>query len=173
LLAIVERNRDIEVAYPVHPNPNIVRPVYEALAGHERIRLMPPLDYQHLIELMKEAFLVLTDSGGLQEEAPVLGKPVLVLRDDTERLEAIEAGTALLVGTNAERIIRETERLLTDRAAYDRMAHAHSPFGDGLAAKRIADILEAFARQDLDRVAQWRWAEGGALVSYTAAPSYA
>lgn len=163
---LAERNADIEIAYPVHPNPNIQRPVRELLQGHERIHLLSPLDYEDLIGLMEESYLVLTDSGGLQEEAPVFGKPVLVLRRDTERPEAIDAGTALLVGTDEERIVSEAERLLSNPVAYQLMAHAHSPFGDGLAAKRIADILLAFGRADLDAVARWRWSEFGNLVPY-------
>ena len=164
--ALVERNPDIEVVYPVHPNPNVQRPVRELLEGHERIHLLPPVDYEDLVGFMDQAYLVLTDSGGLQEEAPVFGKPVLVLRNDTERPEAIEAGTAILVGTDEDRIVRETERLLGDLAAYRQMAHAHSPFGDGLAARRIADILLAFGRQDLAAVARWRWPEVGVLVPH-------
>ena len=164
--ALVHRNPDIEVAYPVHPNPNIQRPVRELLEGQERIHLLPPLDYEDLIGLMEESYLVLTDSGGLQEEAPVFGKPVLVLRRDTERPEAIDAGTAILVGTDVRRILLESERLLGDPAAYQRMAHAHSPFGDGFAAMRIADILLAFGRGDLEAVAQSRWTELGELVPY-------
>ena len=164
--ALVERNPSIEFAYPVHPNPNIQVPVRELLSGHERIHLLPPLDYESLIHLMGECYLVLTDSGGLQEEAPVLGKPVLVLREDTERPEAIDAGSAILVGADTERIVRETEHLLSDPFAYRRMSQAHSPFGDGFAAKRIADILSAFGRDDLDEVARWRWTAGGALVPY-------
>ena len=166
--ALVERNAGIEVVYPVHPNPNIERPVRELLEGHERIHLLAPLDYADLVGLIEESYLVLTDSGGLQEEAPVFGKPVLVLRHDTERPEAIDAGTAILVGTDEGRIIYETERLLSDPAAYQRMALAHSPFGDGFAAMRIADILLAFGRGDLDQVARWRWTQGGKLVPHRA-----
>ena len=166
--ALVERNAGIEVVYPVHPNPNIERPVRELLEGHERIHLLAPLDYADLVGLIEESYLVLTDSGGLQEEAPVFGKPVLVLRHDTERPEAIDAGTAILVGTDEGRIICEAERLLSDPAAYQRMALAHSPFGDGFAAKRIADILLAFGRGDLDEVARWRWTPGGTLVPHGA-----
>lgn len=166
VLALVKRNADIEVVYPVHPNPNVQRPVRELLEGHERIRLLPPLDYEDLVGVMEQSYLILTDSGGLQEEAPVFGKPVLVLRRDTERPEAIEAGTAILVGTDEDRIVREAERLLSDPVAYRLMAHAHSPFGDGLAANRIADILHAFGHDDLDAVARWRWTELGVLVPY-------
>src|SRR5437660_9446785 len=168
--ALVHRNPDIEVAYPVHPNPNIQRPVRELLEGQERIHLLPPLDYEDLIGLMEESYLVLTDSGGLQEEAPVFGKPVLVLRRDTERPEAIDAGTALLVGTDEAAIVANAERLLEDEAAYRRMAQAQSPFGDGVAAKRIADILVAWARRDLASVAPWRWTGSGRLEPYPGAP---
>jgi UDP-N-acetylglucosamine 2-epimerase len=171
--ALVERNADIEVVYPVHPNPNVQRPVRDLLEGHERIHLLPPVDYEDLVGFMDQAYLVLTDSGGLQEEAPVFGKPVLVLRNDTERPEAIEAGTAILVGTDEARIISETERLLGDLVAYQQMAHAHSPFGDGLAARRIADILLAFGRQDLAAVAQWRWPGVGVVVPYPRAADVA
>ena len=169
LRALVEHDPTIEIAYPVHPNPNIQRPVHELLDGHERIHLLHPLGYGELVGLMREAYLVLTDSGGLQEEAPTFGKPVLVLRDDTERPEAIEAGTAALVGTDAGRIVREAERLLSDRRQYDRMARAHSPFGDGFAAARIADILLAYGRRDVDALERLRWAPGEALRPYRAA----
>jgi UDP-N-acetylglucosamine 2-epimerase len=140
--------------------------VRELLSGHERIHLLPPLDYEDLVYLMEDSYLVLTDSGGLQEEAPVFGKPVLVLRHDTERPEAIEAGTAILVGTETDLIIRATERLLTDETEYRRMARAQSPFGDGLAAKRIAEILVAWSRRDLGPVERWRWTGTGGLVPH-------
>ena len=143
LRSLVDHHEDLEVAYPVHLNPNIQVPVRELLSGHERIHLLPPLDYRELVYLMEDSYLVLTDSGGLQEEAPVFGKPVLVLRQETERPEAVEAGTAILVGTETDLIIRATERLLADETEYRRMARAQSPFGDGLAAKRIADVIEA------------------------------
>src|SRR5438445_12195078 len=157
---IVDLNPDVEVAYPVHPNPNIQTPVHELLEGHERIHLVSPLAYDELVGLIGESYLVLTDSGGLQEEAPVFGKPVLVLRSETERPEAVEAGTARLVGTDEQRIVSETQRLLSDPIAYGQMARAHSPFGDGLAAQRIADILLAFGRRDLSAVGRWQWAPG-------------
>jgi len=166
--ALVERNADVEVVYPVHPNPNIQGPVRELLSGHDRIHLLPPLDYEDLVGLMESSYLVLTDSGGLQEEAPVLGKPVLVLRQDTERPEAIDAGTAILVGSDDGRIVCEAERLLSDPVAYQRMALAHSPFGDGFAAQRIADILLAAERGELGQVAQWRWTQGGRLMPHRA-----
>lgn len=166
LRALVSRNDRLEIVYPVHPNPNISGPVHAALGDVERIRLVAPLDYSELVDLMRRSVLVLTDSGGLQEEAPVFGKPVLVLRNETERPEAVEAGTAMIVGTDPGCIVRETERLLSDADAYDAMAQAHSPFGDGFAALRIVDILEAFGRREADAVAQWRWVEGGALLPY-------
>lgn len=163
---LVERDPSIEVVYPVHPNPNIHGPVHELLDDHERVHLVRPLDYEEVVALLSECHLVLTDSGGLQEEAPVFGKPVLVMRDDTERPEAVSAGTAMLVGTDAARIVREAERLLTDPRAYQRMAHAHSPFGDGFAARRIADILVAFGHGRLEAVARWRWSPGSVLAPY-------
>ena len=132
---------DVAVIFPVHLNPN-VRPVMgERLAGLESVALIDPLDYPHFARLLDISTLMLTDSGGVQEEAPALGKPVLVMRETTERPEGIEAGTAKLVGTDADRIVAEAERLLDDAAAYARMARAHNPFGDGKSAARIADLL--------------------------------
>jgi UDP-N-acetylglucosamine 2-epimerase (non-hydrolysing) len=134
---------DIEIVYPVHLNPNVRDPVHEQLSTRDRITLLPPLDYVSLVHLMRAATLILTDSGGIQEEAPSLGRPVLVLRDVTERPEAIEAGCARLVGTNESRIVREASRLLEDPAAYRRMAHIANPFGDGRSSERIAQTLAA------------------------------
>ncbi|MEP2234642.1 MAG: UDP-N-acetylglucosamine 2-epimerase (non-hydrolyzing) [Alteripontixanthobacter sp.] len=129
---------DVAVIFPVHPNPN-VRPVMEvALAGRDNVALIEPLDYPHFVRLMGLADLILTDSGGIQEEAPSLGKPVLVMRNTTERPEGVDAGTALLVATDKDRIVREATRLLDDRAAYEAMATAHNPYGDGQASARIA-----------------------------------
>ena len=141
LKLVAERNPDIQIVYPVHMNPNVREPVYRILGGVENVRLIEPLDYAHFVFLMKRAYLILTDSGGIQEEAPSLGKPVLVMREKTERPEAIEAGVAKLVGTESERIFRETQRLLTDETEYERMAHAANPFGDGKAAQRIVQVL--------------------------------
>lgn len=141
LRRLVERNPDVELVYPVHPNPNVRRPVQEALAGVPRVHLLAPLDYWSLLRLLKRCYFVLTDSGGIQEEAPALGKPVLVMRDITERPEGVRAGTARLVGTSATRILRASETLLRDPAAYARMARAHNPFGDGRAAARIARVI--------------------------------
>jgi UDP-N-acetylglucosamine 2-epimerase (non-hydrolysing) len=163
---LVDRHSEIEVVYPVHLNPNIQQPVREMLSGHERIHLIPPMDYEGLIQTLKDSYFVMTDSGGLQEEAPVLGKPVLVLRRDTERPEAIEAGTARLVGTDATAIISAAERLIVDEQEYRRMAQAKSPFGDGLAAKRIADIVDAWRRKDFSSVDLWRWQGVGELAPY-------
>ncbi len=156
---LVDENAGIEVVYPVHLNPNIQRPVREILSGHERIHLLAPVDYEELVALMSESYLVLTDSGGLQEEAPVFGKPVLVLRRDTERPEAIEAGTALLAGTDEDGIRGLAGRLLRERSLYERMAHAKSPFGDGHASERIADLLVAWKR-DAASVQPFHWSGG-------------
>ena len=125
----------------VHPNPNVSTALRERLEGHPRLSLIEPLDYLDFVALMRDSYLILTDSGGIQEEAPSFGKPVLVLREVTERPEAIEAGVARLVGSDAETITRETRTLLTDQAAYERMARVTNPFGDGHAAERIADLL--------------------------------
>lgn len=141
LRSIADRNPDVELVYPVHLNPNVREPVGRILVGHPRIHLIEPLSYEKFVHLMAAATLLLTDSGGVQEEAPYLGKPALVMRDNTERPEAVEAGTAKLVGTDEARIVTETELLLRDDRAYQAMAHAGSPFGDGHAARRIADIL--------------------------------
>jgi UDP-N-acetylglucosamine 2-epimerase (non-hydrolysing) len=137
---------DIEIVYPVHPNPNVQEPVNRHLAGVENIRLIAPVDYLEFVGWMARAHVILTDSGGIQEEAPALGKPVLVLREKTERPEAVEAGTARLVGTDADRIVRETEILLDDDAEYARRSRVHNPFGDGHASERIREILLADAR---------------------------
>lgn len=139
--ALAEKNNDIQVIYPVHPNPNVMKLAHKMLGNNPRILLLPPLDYVLFIELMKRAYLVLTDSGGVQEEAPALGKPALVLRDETERPEAVEAGVVRLIGTETGRIINEVQRLLDDKDAYLQMARGVSPYGDGRAAERIAQIL--------------------------------
>ena len=131
----------VSVVYPVHPNPNVRVAVAKHLAGLEHAHLLKPLDYLTFVHLMKRAHLILSDSGGIQEEAPGLGKPVLVLRDRTERPEAIMAGTAKLVGTDRGRILEEVDRLLTDQDAYRAMAVAKNPFGDGHASERIVEAL--------------------------------
>jgi UDP-N-acetylglucosamine 2-epimerase (non-hydrolysing) len=135
---------EVQFVYPVHLNPNIQQPVHEILAGLENVLLADPLDYLSLIHLMKSATLVLTDSGGIQEEASGLGKPTLVLREVTERPEGLQAGVLKLVGADPEKIINETTRLLEDEAAYVRMAQATNIFGDGKAAGRIVDALVTF-----------------------------
>jgi UDP-N-acetylglucosamine 2-epimerase (non-hydrolysing) len=141
LLDIVRRNPDVEVVYPVHMNPRVRETVFPLLADEPRIQLTDPVSYRDLVILMKRCHLVLTDSGGIQEEAPVFGKPVLVLREVTERPEAVTAGTVKIVGTDRARIVAETERLLRDVDAYAAMARAISPYGDGMAAERIINHL--------------------------------
>lgn len=141
LSEIAHRNSDVEIVYPVHLNPNVREPVYTMLANHQRVHLLEPMWYLPFSQIMKRAYLVLTDSGGIQEEAPALGKPVLVMRGETERPEAVEAGTVKIVGTGTERIIAETERLLRNERAYTEMANAVSPYGDGHAAERIVAVI--------------------------------
>ncbi|MGQ9491938.1 MAG: non-hydrolyzing UDP-N-acetylglucosamine 2-epimerase [Anaerolineae bacterium] len=144
----------IHIIYPVHRNPNVWESVHQALANRPGISLLPPVDYRSLVYLMQRCKLILTDSGGLQEEAPSLHKPVLVLRETTERPEALAAGATLLVGTDPQRIVSETCRLLNDPAAYARMASAPNPYGDGHAAERIANALLGFVneRQNIQSV---------------------
>ncbi len=146
LRMIVERNPDVMVVYPVHLNPNVRRPVRAILGRTPRVHLIEPLEYLPFVRLMERAYLILTDSGGIQEEAPALGKPVLVMRDKTERPEVVAAGTARLVGTDTDTIVSVTETLLHSAAAYQRMARARNPFGDGHASRRIAAALCRFFR---------------------------
>lgn len=141
LRKIAERD-DVQIVYPVHLNPNVQEPVNRILAGCENIYLIEPQDYLPFVYLMNRAHILLTDSGGIQEEAPSLGKPVLVMRDTTERPEAVAAGTVKLVGTDAASIVSETTRLLDDQQEYQRMSHTHNPYGDGQAAQRISKILQ-------------------------------
>lgn len=138
---IAEQFDSVQIVYPVHLNPNVQNVVYEKLKGKANIHLIDPLDYPYLIWLMDKSYMVITDSGGIQEEAPALGKPVLVLRDVTERQEGIEANTALLVGTETGSIVSAAQRLLTDTDFYESMAKAVNPYGDGKAAQRIISIL--------------------------------
>lgn len=140
LLRIAERG-DVQLVYPVHPNPNVSGPAHQWLGKQANIHLIEPLPYVPFVDLMRQAYLLITDSGGIQEEAPSLGKPVLVLRNKTERPEAVEAGTVKLVGTNEQTIITEATRLLDDPAEYTRMTRVHNPYGDGQASRRIADVL--------------------------------
>ncbi|WP_335965906.1 UDP-N-acetylglucosamine 2-epimerase (non-hydrolyzing) [Galbibacter sp. PAP.153] len=142
LRAIAEQNPDIQIVYPVHLNPNVQKPVYELLSGIPNVKLIDPLSYPAFVWLMEKSYLIITDSGGVQEEAPGLGKPVLVMRDTTERPEAVEAGTVLLVGTNSHKIIQETTSLLKNEDVYNKMSNLHNPYGDGKACKRIVDFIK-------------------------------
>lgn len=144
---LADANADCRFLYPVHPNPNVREVVERLLAGHARIDLVSPLDYGPFIDAMQRATLILTDSGGVQEEAPALGKPVIVLREETERPEAVEEGVVMLVGHDEDRIVAEAQRLLDDPVAYAAMAKGVSPYGDGHASARIASILQAHAAQ--------------------------
>lgn len=139
---LAEEFSDVEFIYPVHLNPNVQEPVKRILKGLDNVKLIEPQSYLPFVGLMNDAYLILTDSGGVQEEAPSLGKPVLVMRDTTERPEAVTAGTVKLVGTNAEDIYREAKKLLSDETAYKQMAAATNPYGDGLAVNRVVDILK-------------------------------
>jgi UDP-N-acetylglucosamine 2-epimerase (non-hydrolysing) len=141
ILSLVECNPDVQVVYPVHPNPYVKDPVYRFLGGHPQIALCDPLDYLPFVETMKRAYLILSDSGGVQEEAPALGKPVLVLRRETERPEAIQEGVVRLVGPDYDEIVSTAQALLDDETAYRAMARGISPYGDGRAARRIVQIL--------------------------------
>lgn len=141
VLELVEKNKDIQVVYPVHLNPNVQKPVKELLNGKERIYLIEPMEYAPFSSLMKEAHIIMTDSGGVQEEAPSLGKPVLVLRSTTERPEAVEYGTVKLAGTDRDKIVAEVQNLLDNETEYKKMSEASNPYGDGLASKRITDII--------------------------------
>lgn len=147
LSTIAERD-DVQVIYPVHLNPNVKGPVEHLLGSLERIKLIPPQDYLPFVHLMRRADIILTDSGGVQEEAPSLGKPVLVMRDTTERPEAVDAGTVKLVGTDANLIVQETNLLLDDDSAYAAMSRAHNPYGDGKASERIRDAILAFFKSN-------------------------
>ena len=144
LCDILDEFEDVGIVFPVHKNPVVRKVVEEILGGHERVHLIEPLDYEPFAHLMNSSYLVMTDSGGLQEEAPSLGKPVLVLRDTTERPEAVEAGTVRLVGTNRDRVYKEARRLLEDEGAYQEMARAVNPYGDGQAASRIAKVVRDY-----------------------------
>ncbi len=141
-LAKLAQRDDVQIIYPVHLNPNVQGPVKESLSQYNNIHLIEPLDYLPFVYLMKQAYLILTDSGGIQEEAPALGKPVLVMRDITERPEAVSAGTAKLVGANFEKIVATTTQLLDDEDSYKAMSFAHNPYGDGHAAERILAAIE-------------------------------
>jgi len=135
---------DVQIVWPVHPNPNVQGVVERTLQGKSNVVLIKPLDYLPFVDLMRQAYLLITDSGGVQEEGPALGKPILVLREKTERPEAVTAGTVKLVGTDRASIVRESIRLLEDRTEYDRMARLHNPYGDGRASDRIMRRIEEY-----------------------------
>jgi UDP-N-acetylglucosamine 2-epimerase (non-hydrolysing) len=138
---LAARYPDVHFVYPVHLNPNVQQPVKSLLADLSNVHLIEPLDYEPFVYLLKHSHIVLTDSGGIQEEAPSLGKPVLVMRDVTERPEAVDAGTVILVGANRERVVANVSALLENDATYKRMSHAHNPYGDGNACERIIEVL--------------------------------
>lgn len=150
-LAQIARRDDVEIVYPVHLNPNVKGPVEAHLGGVANIHLIAPQDYLPFVYLMHRSTLILTDSGGVQEEAPSLGKPVLVMRDTTERPEAVEAGTVRLVGTDAGLIVESVDRLLDDRTAYEAMSFAHNPYGDGQAAGRILSAIRQWRPEPAER----------------------
>lgn len=139
---MARRYSDIQIVYPVHLNPNVQKPVNELLSGIDNIFLIDPQDYLPFVYLMNRSYLILTDSGGIQEEAPSLGKPVLVMRDTTERPEAVEAGTVRLVGTDVNTIETAVSELLEDTSLYNAMADAYNPYGDGTACQQIIDFLK-------------------------------
>lgn len=140
----ISDQHDVEIVYPVHLNPNVRKPVFDMLRDRENIHLIEPLSYPYLVWLMERSYLILTDSGGIQEEAPSLGKPVLVMREVTERTEGIEAGTCKLVGTDRSRIVAEADILLRDASAYEAMAKTVNPYGDGHSSERIVSIIKGF-----------------------------
>lgn len=142
---LAKKYPNVRFVYPVHLNPNVQVPVVKILTNHTNIHLIKPLEYESFVCLMKHCYFVLTDSGGIQEEAPTLGKPVLVMRDVTERPEAVLAGTVVLVGASRDRIITNVSELLDNTKLYERMAHSHNPYGDGYACKRIVEVLETMS----------------------------
>ena len=142
LKTIALNNPDIDIVYPVHLNPNVQKPVKEILSNTSNVYLINPLQYEQFIYMMNKSYFIITDSGGVQEEAPSLGKPVLVMRDTTERPEAVEAGTVKLVGTSKETIIKEAQKLLNDENEYNTMSKAHNPYGDGKACERIVNFIK-------------------------------
>ncbi|WP_330745522.1 non-hydrolyzing UDP-N-acetylglucosamine 2-epimerase [Chryseobacterium sp. CP-77] len=143
LKEIAINNPDVQVIYPVHLNPNVKEPVYKILSGIDNIHLISPLAYPAFVWLMNKSYMIITDSGGVQEEAPSLGKPVLVMRDTTERPEAVDAGTVILVGTDKNKIVSETQSLLDNGERYQSMSELHNPYGDGKACKRIVDFISS------------------------------
>jgi UDP-N-acetylglucosamine 2-epimerase (non-hydrolysing) len=142
LKVLANNNSDVNILYPVHLNPNVRKPVKELLSSVENIKLVEPFQYEEFVYLMSQSYLILTDSGGIQEEAPSLGKPVLVMRDTTERPEAVEIGTVKLVGSNRDNIIKEVQDLLNNSIEYQRMSKAHNPYGDGKSCKKIVEFIK-------------------------------
>lgn len=142
LKIIADNNPDVDIVYPVHLNPNVQKPVKRILSNSKNIYLIEPLSYESFIYIMNKSYFIITDSGGVQEEAPSLGKPVLVMRNTTERPEALEAGTVKLVGTNTEAIINESQILLDDEKEYEKMSKAHNPYGDGSASRKILNLFK-------------------------------
>jgi len=142
LKEIAEKNPEFDIVYPVHLNPNVQKPVKEILSNIKNIYLIEPLQYEQFIYLMDKSYFIITDSGGVQEEAPSLGKPVLVMRDTTERPEALDAGTVKLVGTDKEKIVKEAQKLIDDTIEYEKMSRAHNPYGDGKACEKILEFLK-------------------------------
>jgi UDP-N-acetylglucosamine 2-epimerase (non-hydrolysing) len=143
-LKVISQFKNVQIVYPVHLNPAVQEPVRRILGDARNVHLIEPLDYLPFVYLISKSHHIITDSGGVQEEAPSLGKPVLVMRDTTERPEAVESGTAKLVGTDVDRIVTESLRLLDDRVAYEAMARAHNPYGNGMACRRILDIIQQY-----------------------------
>ncbi len=148
---VAHANPDLEIVYPVHLNPNVQEPVNNLLSDIANIHLIPPQDYLTFVWLLQRSYLVLTDSGGVQEEAPSMGKPVLVMRETTERPEAVEAGVARLVGRSSDRIIQEVQHLLDDEQVYGEMSSGQNPYGDGTSSRQIADILEKSFNEDAEQ----------------------
>jgi len=142
LKTIAENNPDVDIVYPVHLNPNVQNPVRRILSDAKNIYLIEPLSYENFIYMMSKSYFIITDSGGVQEEAPSLGKPVLVMRDTTERPEAVEAGTVKIVGTDPKVIINESQKLLDEIGEYNKMSRAHNPYGDGSASKKIVNFFK-------------------------------
>lgn len=146
-LARLAQRPDVQIVFPVHPNPNVQDAVNRHLRGVPNIFLLPPVSYVPFVDLMRRAYLLITDSGGIQEEGPSLGKPILVLRDKTERPEAVEAGTVRLVGSDENRIVDESARLLSDVREYTSMSRVHNPYGDGRASQRISDLILSYLKK--------------------------
>ncbi len=147
LKKIAEDNSDVEIIYPVHLNPKVLKPVHEILGNVKNVKLIKPLSYPSFVWLMDKSELIITDSGGVQEEAPSLGKPVLVMRDTTERPEAVDAGTVILVGTDVDKIVAEAEKLLKDNKLYEQMSQLHNPYGDGKASEKIVKFIKKLVQK--------------------------